>query len=373
MRARTSLALVLALSGFGAAAAIAATHAALAQESGMPSPERMAQPAPTPERTPADEARRAGVVARVGDVTITVGELEDEIARQTPFMRARYRDRAKLEELANTLLRFELLAREADRRGFGDDPEVREAASQSAVQQLIRADFDERITVDSVAQADVQAYYDAHPEEFTRPEVRRAAQIVLEREADARALVEEARAADARGFRQLARDRSVDPESRQRGGDLRYFDDHGVAPNSADPAVDEAIVRATFALREVGDVSDPVQVGNRFTILKLTGRRPAEHRSVEAAGQGIRLRLWREQRQEALERFATELRERIPTEVHYERMAGVRFEAPDRMSQDPEDEELGTDEPQPGPGLGIAPRGGASPGEDPATRSHEAN
>lgn len=341
MRSRASIAALLALGGSLSAAAVAATAPhAVAQETGMPPPERLAaQATPAVTHTPEDEARRAQAVARVGEVTLTVGEIEDEIARQTPFMRVRYRDRTQLTELVNTLVRFELLAREAERRGFGDDPEVREASSQSAVQQMIRRDFDERITVESIPQADVQAYYDAHPEEFSRAEVRRASHIVFESEAQARALLEEARSADARRFRQLAQERSIDPETRQRGGDLRYFDDHGVSPNSADPAIDEAIVRAAFALRDVGDVAEPVRIGEgehaRWTIVKLTGLRPAEHRGIDEAGQGIRLRLWRERRQEALEGFVVQLRERIPTEVNYERMSGVRFEPPDRLSDDP--------------------------------------
>jgi len=342
-RSRAWIAAFLALAGVVPAAAIVASApSAIAQESGMPDPDPT-QPTGEPPpvvRTPEDEARRAQAVARIGEVTITLGQIEDEIARQTPFMRARYRDRAQLEELVSTLVRFELLAREAERRGMGTDSEVREATAQSAVQQMIRRDFDERITVESIPQADVQAYYDAHPEEFSRAEVRRASQIVLETEEEARALVEEARSADARRFRQLAQERSIDPESRQRGGDLRYFDDHGVSPNSADPAVDEAIVRTTFALTNVGDVSDPIAVGpadgtRRWTLVKLTGLRPAEHRAVEEAGQGIRLRLWRERRQEALEAFVVELRGQITTEVHYERMAGIRFDPPDRLSDDP--------------------------------------
>jgi peptidyl-prolyl cis-trans isomerase C len=367
-RSRAWIATFLALTGSVPAAGLALlAPPAVAQESGMPPPDptRPSEPAAV-AHTPEDEARRAQAIARIGEVTITVGQVEDEIARQTPFMRARYRDRAELEELIGTLVRFELLAREADRRGLGTDPEIREATSQSAVQQMIRRDFDERITVESIPQPDVQAYYDAHPEEFTRPEVRRASQIVLENEEQARALVEEARAADARRFRQLAQERSIDPESRQRGGDLRYFDDHGASPNSADPAVDEAIVRATFALANVGDVSDPIAVGpeegRRYTIVKLTGLRPAEHRSVEEAGQGIRLRLWRERRQEALEGFVEELRGRTQTEVHYERMSGIRFDPPDRLSGDPHGEDEAEGEGEADDELGpMAPRGGGLP------------
>ena len=358
--------MLLALGGsVPSVAIVVSAPAAVAQESGMPQDPTVPPPPPESiQHSPEDTARRAQAVARIGDVTITVGQLEDEIARQTPFMRTRYRDRAELETLLGTLVRFELLSREAERRGFGTDPEVREATSQAAVQQMIRRDFDERITVESLPQAEVQAYYDAHPEEFSRAEVRRASHIVLESEEQARALVAEARAADARGFRALAQERSIDPESRQRGGDLRYFDDHGVSPNSADPAVDEAIVRATFALANVGDVADPVQAGDRWTIVKLTGLRPAEHRPIEEAGQGIRLRLWRQARQDALEGFVEELRGRIATEVHYERMSGIRFDPPDRLSDDPHGEAEGEGPESAGEGSALgpmAPAGGGLP------------
>lgn len=337
-RSRAVLAALLALGGAlsGTFVAIGAPPA-VAQETGLPEDPTEPHPvAPPVQRTPEEEARRARVVAHVGEATITIGHIEDELAGMSPFMRARYRDRAQLEELVHTLVRFELLAREAERNGIGSDPEVREVSAQSAVQQLIRHDFDERITVDSIADEDSRAFYDAHPEEFSRPEVRRVSHIVVETQEQADALVAEARSADARGFRQLAQERSVDPDSRQRGGDLRYFDDHGVSPNSAEPAVAEPIVQAAFALTNIGDVADPVQVApNRFSIVKLTGLRPAEHRSFEDARDGIRLRLWRQRRQSELESFVDTLRTRIPTELHPERMQNLRFEAPDRLSADP--------------------------------------
>jgi len=321
----------------------ALTSEVVAQESGLDPTEPPAPVAPV-VRTPEDEARRAQVIVRVGEVTFTVGQIEDDIARQSPYMRARFRDRAALNEHVQTLVRFELIAREAERRGFGTDPEVRETTAQSAVQQMIRRDFDERITVESVPQEDVDAYYNAHPEEFTRPEVRRASHIVFDTQAAASAALGELRAADARAFRQYAQDHSVDLDSRQRGGDLRYFDDRGMTPNSADPAIAASVVTAAFAVTNIGDLGDPVDVGGRWSIVKLTGRRPAEHRSLEEAGSGIRLRLWRQTRQTALETFVETLRGRIPTEVHYERAANIRFEQPEQIQEGPhgrEEEEEG--------------------------------
>lgn len=351
---------LLALGGALPAAMIASTsEPVVAQESGLDPTE---PPAPVVEvvRTPEDEARRARVVVRVGEVTFTVGQLEDDIARQSPYMRARYRDRAALTEYVQTLVRFELIAREAERRGFGTDPEVRETTAQSAVQQLIRRDFDERITVESVPQEDVDAYYNAHPEEFTRPEVRRASQIVFDTQEAANAALAELRAADARAFRQYAQDHSTDPESRQRGGDLRYFDERGMAPNSADPAIAAAIVTASFGIANIGDVGDPVEVNGHWSIVKLTGRRPAEHRSLEEAGPGIRLRLWRQTRQTALETFVETLRGRIPTEVHYERAANIRFEQPEEIQEGGHGRENEEE------GEGVAPSSARQPEGTPA-------
>lgn len=324
---RSLLICLLATSTAGAAVAVA-----LAQ----PTPGTEPTPGtsrPTPERplSPEDQARRAKIVAKVGASTITLGDVEDAINAQSPFLRTRYRDPQRLREFVQNMVRFELLAQEADRRQYGRKAPVLRSTKQNAVQQLIRAEFDERITPESVPQEDVQAYYDEHPEEFSRPEMVRASHILLSDEATANELLATVRAADARSFRQLARRHSIDQETKLRGGDLRYFTAEGRPPNSQDAPVDAAIVRAAFEIAEVGDVAaQPVPVGEgNFSLVKLTGRRPAEHRSIAQAGQGIRLRLWRERRQQAIETFVAELRRRHRPEVHAERMAPIRLEAAD--------------------------------------------
>ena len=308
---------------------------------------------------PAEATRRAAVLARIGDFTITVGDVEDEINDMSPVMRVRHRDPAQLREYVENMIRLELLAREADRRGYGDDPEVRRTTMESAVQQMIHVEIDERITSASISDQDVLVYYTGHDEEFSRPEMRRASHILVPTREAADALMTEVRAADARAFRALAQAHSEDAETRMRGGDLRFFDATGRGPNTADPAVHAAIAAAAFALAEVGDVSDPIEVDGRFSIVKLMGLRPAETRSVAEAAPAIRMRLFRERRQDALEEMVEALRARIPTEVHYDAMANLRMEPPARASADPHDEEGGEDEDDSiddvDEGLGAAP------------------
>ena len=291
------------------------------------------QPATPDAGTPisaAEQTRRAAVIARVGEVSITVGEVEDAINAQSPFLRSRYREPAKRAEFVDGMIRFELLAREAQKRHYDRNPEVLRTVKQNAVQALIRREFDERITVDTIPQADVDAYFAEHQAEFNRAEMRRASHILVATREEADRIGREAADADVRAFRDLAREHSLDVETKLRGGDLRYF----TRERQADPAntpsqdaeVDQSIVNAAYALHEVGDTSAPVQVGDKWSVIKLTGLRPAETRTVADAGPSIRMRLWRERRQKALDDFVLALRERLHPEVHNERVDPIHLD-----------------------------------------------
>lgn len=318
-----------------AAPTSARVTATAAPTSGMdptsPSPTTAPTPTPPAARTEADEARRARVYATVGDVRITVGRIEDEIAQMSPFLRARYRDPVKLRELADSLVRFELLAREAERDGYGDRQVVQRSVKQAIVQNLIKTEFDERVTRDSITAEEIQAYYDSHQDEFGRPAMVRASHVLLTTREEADALLTEARAADARQFRELARRHSIDTETKLRGGDLRYFTQNGLPAGARedDTPVDPAIVTAAFALQNVGDVvSEPIAVGEHWSLVKLTGRRDAEQRTIEQASEGIRLRLWREKRQRAIDEFVDGLRRTHAPELHPDRMRPIRLDGP---------------------------------------------
>lgn len=319
----------------------------------------IAQPDEAPED---DAARRAQVIVQAGDdVKITVGEVEDAINKQSPFLRARYQDPEKLREFIDDMVRFELLAREAERREYDEHEAVVRTAKQNAVQQLVRKEFDEKITPQSITDEAVREYYEAHRDEFRRPETVRASHILVSSEKEAKALLKEAKDADVRAFRELAREHSVDSETKHRGGDLRYFTKEGRPPGSRDAPVAPELVAAAFALDEVGEmVSSPIQVGDNYSILKLTARRASEKKSLDKAEHGIRLRLWRKQRQDAVEDFVASLRKKHEPQIHPDRMRPIQLDTAAPSPGFPEHGHGGPGEGETAPGEGETPPAGGT-------------
>jgi peptidyl-prolyl cis-trans isomerase C len=282
--------------------------------------------AAAPVLDPAEVERRSKPLVTYQGGEVTVGELEDAIVRQSPFMRQRYLDVTARRELLEKHLRFELLAAEAERRGFAKDPTVEQAIKQNAVQGMMKTAIDTAVTPESITAAEVKAYYDAHLDEFVRAATRRASQVVVATEAEAKALVEQAKSMDMRGFRELARDKSIDEDTKLRGGDLRYFDAKGSAQGD-DPPVDAELAKAVFTLANVGDTyPKPVKLGSVFAVLKLTGVRPANERTLAQADETIRMRLWRDKRQGMLDTLLTELRAKYKPEVHPELVDAIEFD-----------------------------------------------
>lgn len=301
-----------------------ATSAFAQPPAGDPAPAD-ASAAPTAPASAADRAHRARVYARIGDRTITVGDLEDAIAAQTPFQRQRYLDDpSKLRELAALMVDREVLAAEAERRHLERSPRAEEAIQGDLVQVLMQRTVDARISPESIATSEVEAYYAAHPDEFSRPEMVRASHVLLANEGEAQAMIERCRTSDIASFRQWARDQSLDTETKQSGGDLRYFTRDGRPVGTEGRPVAGGLVAAAFAIDEVGHCADsPVVIDGRASVVLLTGRRTAETTSLAAAEPVIRRKLWRTQRAAALEALVSRLRTASPVEVHPERLAGL--------------------------------------------------
>ena len=292
-----------------------------------------------------DNADLSQVVAKVEDSVITVGDFQERINKQSPFIRARYTTVEKKKEFLDNLIRFEVMANEAKRRGYDKDPEVLRVMKQQMISKFLQKDFESKLKVEDVPDADVEKYYKDHPDEFNRKDEIRVAEILVKDKskadkafAEAKALPKTAGPGDQKSFRDLVTKYSEDEDSKARGGDLAFF-----AKDST--TYPKPIVDAAFTLTDVGQVAPPIKTDKGWAIIKLTQKRPGFSRPLPEVKRQIQQRLFRDVRTKAMDAFIADLKKKSNIELHEENLGKIVIDT-------------GTSE-----GAGVA---GMSPGMSPA-------
>jgi len=264
------------------------------------------------------------VVARIDDQVITVGDLQERINKQSPFVRARFASLEKRKEFLDNLIRFEVMANEAEKQGYGKDPEVIRTMKQQMISKFLQKEFDAKLKVEDVPDADVQRYYQDHPDEFNHVDKVRVGEILVKDKAKAEKVEREDKALpkdDGKGFRELVAKVSEDAESRARGGDLLELD----AKSTAQPKV---VVDAAFALANPGDLSPLLKTDKGYVLLRLTQKIPGFSQSLSdpSVKRRIQQRLFRDMRTKALDKFVGDLKQKAKVTVDEGNLGKVQLE-----------------------------------------------
>lgn len=276
----------------------------------------------------ADEA--AQPLAVIGGTTITVGQFAEELASKGSFIRTRYNSPERRREFLDQMIRFELLAQEAERRGYHELPEVARTRKQMMIRRFLQ-ERTEQGGPELISEEDVRAFYEGNRSEYQTPEQVRASHIQLRDRASAQRVLQQLLAApdDLRLYRQLAEEHNVDDETRDRFGDLRFFSRPSERTEN-EPAVPAAVAEAAFRVERIGGIHPEVVESDRgFHVVKLTGRRAAMHRTLEEAERSIRSRLWRQRSEEAVQRLIDELRAESDVQENLDLLREVRLDLPE--------------------------------------------
>ena len=197
-----------------------------------------------------------------------------------------------------------VLAGEAERDGLNKDPVVVALLRQARERILSDARLAEIDLAGTPSDDLVSRYaretYAANPDRFRTPAQTRASHILIGRSADgnARERAEEVLAQLKAGasFEQLARTRSSDFASAQKGGDLGWFAQGQMVPE---------FEAAVAALKNPGEISDVIETPFGYHIVRLDGRRDAGIRSFdevrEELEREVRLKAQNEARQKKVE------------------------------------------------------------------------
>jgi peptidyl-prolyl cis-trans isomerase C len=166
---------------------------------------------------------------------------------------------AQQQELLDNLVRGELVARDAERSGLAAEAETRAVLALSRLNVLQRAQSARLARDEPPTDAELQAEYDGQVAALPKQEYR-VRHIQVATEAFATKLIE--RLARGARFEDLARQESMDTQSKDRGGELEWFSLEGMAPAPAFAAATRTLAKGEYTRA-------PVQTPYGWHVIRL--------------------------------------------------------------------------------------------------------
>lgn len=262
---------------------------------------RPERPQKTTEKppSPVSKALNDVTVAKLGDREITFKEIEQRLDSLPVFVRVRYQSPERKLEFLEAYIEFLALALAAEAEGYANAPEVVDAQKLYLVETYLRDTVDSRIKPSDIQEERIVAYYEENRHLFITPPRIEVAHIRVKDRTMADKVVFRARRAmdspyaDAFDiFSGLAKRYSDDEATRDKGGVVgllpRLPGEKGILP--------KAVEEASYRLREVNDVSDPVEAEDGWHVLFLVARHPAKEITLDEARPEIVAALIEEER-----------------------------------------------------------------------------
>ncbi len=235
--------------------------------------------------------RTAGdrVVAKIGNETITLAELNEAYAALPEWMRPSKGTGGPTEDFLRQYVAETLLYRKAKRLAMDKDPEVRKGVEQALrrlmIQRLLEDEVKEKV---KVSDDEAELYYQAHRDRYRRKEAFR---IRLLRTDEGHLDAVRKALADGEAFASVVKRYSLDPETREKGGEIREWIEEGLDPTGmGDP---EALWRALAGHGE-GEVTGPVHRDGEVYFFEILAHRPPSPIGFEEAEKQVRADLYRE-------------------------------------------------------------------------------
>lgn len=265
----------------------------------------------------AEKARRALVAARIGSHSVTVGDLEDRLAKVPRYQLTTFGPDApsiRKKFLNDVVADDILLSIGAEQQKIDQRLVVQQALARARAEATRRA-VRQQAEAQPITQDDVQKYYNDHIAEYDQPERVGIWRILCKTREEAVSVLEAAKKNPTPdNFVGLARDHSIDKATNLRGGNEGFVAPDGTS-NEAGLRVDLAVVKAAAAVKDGEFVADPVQEGSSgFAVVWHRGTAGASKRSVKEVDGLIRDLIQKKRGDDAVNALRADLRARLVKE-----------------------------------------------------------
>lgn len=193
--------------------------------------------------------------------------------------------------IMNKLISSELVYQEAQRIGLDKTPDFLSRQELSSRELLVNTFIQDYLKKNPVSDADVKAAYEKYKTELGDKEYS-ASHILVGTEAEAKDII--AQLGKGGDFAKIAKDKSKDPGSKDKGGDLGWFSLSGMVKPFAD---------SVSKLQKGSYTQAPVQTQFGWHVIKLVDTRPLVPPPFEKVKDGLQKQLAQRQ----LEKMLTDL------------------------------------------------------------------
>ncbi len=262
-------------------------------------------------------SKKTGPAVATGkDIKITADEFKARLDEQSPFIRARYSTLERKKEFLDNLIRFEVLAKEAERQGLDKDPDVQLTLRKIMVQKLVQKSFQDPSAAKELSEAELQKYYDEHKDEFNRPRKARLAAIIFNAPAGspdrakklaaahkAQAKVKAEEKKNPLAFQQAVAEFSEDPASKGLSGDLGFK-----SAEELEKSFGKEVAQAAFSLKP-GETSGVIEGAQGVYVIRVAGVQEELSRSLDQVKAQISQKLIRDRRTKEFDDLVKRLRD----------------------------------------------------------------
>jgi peptidyl-prolyl cis-trans isomerase C len=220
------------------------------------------------------------VVATVNGYKITEGEFQSRVEQLSPQAQARFKSQSARKELMDQLISEVLMESSAVSHGLEKDPKTAGELAVSRREVLIKDLSVKEIQKVAVTQEDIKKWYGDHLADLMQPESVHVKHILVKSEADAKKVLADLKKKGA-NFAKIASDVSLDPGSKQMGGDLGF-----VTRGQTVPEFEAAAFNTP-----VGKISDIIHTQFGYHILMVEDKKASGPIPMEQIQDQIKERL----------------------------------------------------------------------------------
>jgi peptidyl-prolyl cis-trans isomerase C len=237
----------------------------------------------SPRAEPQTSATAAGprgeVVATYKGYTLTSGQVRQEFERLPAPSRTYLASPERKRQFVENMILNDLLYEEGKQAGHDRDPEVERQVNDLRKRLVVQRVLRRYQTPPTVTDDQVRAYYEQNPDLYSTTQIR-ASHILVKDEESAKQIAAEVKSHPER-FAELAREKSTDAATAQRGGDLGTFGQGRMVPE---------FERVAFALK-VAETSEAVKTQYGYHVITVTERKEGERRALDQVKEQIRATL----------------------------------------------------------------------------------